>query len=238
MLRMRRVSDCREVFSIELRESMFRDRAEAGRRLGARLGERGLSGDVIVLGLPRGGVPVACEAAAMIDAPVDLLIVRKLGAPFNPELAVGSIASGGITVYNRGILAQLGIDEEALEPIAEREHRELERREKAYRGDKPLPKLAGKTVVLVDDGAATGATMHAGVEAVKALGPDRTIVALPTSSREAADRLRSVADEVIVLSIPEPYYAVGSWYLDFDQLSDEDVTDWLARAARRTTVSK
>lgn len=218
--------------------TMFRDRVEAGQRLGARLLERHLTGDVIVLGLPRGGVPVACEVAAAIGAPVDVLIVRKLGAPFNPELAVGSIASGGITVYNRWILEQLGIGEEELAPIAEREHAELARRERAYRGDDPLPDLAGKVVVIVDDGAATGATMHAGVEAVKALAPERVIVALPTSSRDAADRLARVADEVIALSTPEPYYAVGSWYLEFGQVSDEEVADWLARSAGRDNATQ
>jgi putative phosphoribosyl transferase len=216
---------------------MFRNRVEAGRRLGARLLERHLTGDVIVLGLPRGGVPVACEVAAAIGAPVDVLIVRKLGAPSNPELAVGSIASGGITVYNRDILELLGIGEADLAPIAEREHRELARREQAYRGAEPLPDLAGKVVVIVDDGAATGATMHAGVEAVKALMPHRIIVALPTSSRDAAARLERVADEVIILSTPEPYYSVGSWYLEFGQLSDADVAEWLARSARREVAN-
>jgi predicted phosphoribosyltransferase len=212
----------------------FRDRSDAGRRLGERLAERHIGGgDVVVLGLPRGGIPVACEAAAAIGAPVDVLVVRKLGAPFNPELAVGSIASGGVTVLNSWILEQLGLDEQDLAPIIEREQRELRRREKAYRGDQALPDLAGKVVVLVDDGAATGATMHAGVEAVRALGRSRVIVALPTSSSEAADRLRAVADEVIALSTPEPYFAVGSWYRVFDQLSDEDVAAWLARAAQR-----
>jgi predicted phosphoribosyltransferase len=193
---------------------------------------------VIVLGLPRGGVPVACEVGGAIGAPVDVLIVRKLGAPFNPELAIGSIASGGVTVYNDRILEQLGIGPKELAPIVEREHEELARREQLYRGDAPLPELAGKVVVLVDDGAATGATMHAGVEAVKALAPARVIVALPTSSRDAAERLGRVADEVIILSTPEPYYSVGSWYLEFGQLSDADVSDWLARTGggRQETV--
>lgn len=186
-----------------------------------------------MLGLPRGGIPVACEAAAEIGAPVDVLVVRKLGAPFNPELAVGSIASGGVTVYNRWILEQFGLDEDDLAPIVEREQKELSRRERAYRGGVALPELSGKVVVLVDDGAATGATMHAAVEAVRALGPKRIIVALPTSAREAAERLAAVADEVVALSTPEPYFAVGSWYRVFDQLSDEDVADWLARAPRR-----
>jgi putative phosphoribosyl transferase len=215
-------------------DTSFRDRSDAGRRLGRRLAERHIGGeDVVVLGLPRGGIPVACEAAAIIGAPVDVLVVRKLGAPFNPELAVGSIASGGATVYNRWILEQFGLDEADLAPIVEREKQELARRERVYRGGIALPDVSGKVVVLVDDGAATGATMHAAVEAVRALGPSRVIVALPTSARDAADRLRAVADEVVTLSTPEPYFAVGSWYRVFDQLSDEDVADWLARAPRR-----
>lgn len=215
---------------------MFLDRSDAGRRLGAKLAERYPDGgELVVLGLPRGGVPVACEVAAALGAPVDVLIVRKLGAPFNPELAVGSIASGGITVFNRRILRELGLREADLAPIIEQERLELERRERVYRHGQALPDLAGKTVVLVDDGAATGATMQAGVEAIRKLKPkpNRIVVALPTSSSEAAVRLRAVADEVIALSIPEYYFAVGSWYEVFDQLSDDDVADWLGRAAQR-----
>ena len=213
---------------------IFRDRSDAGRRLGAKLAERYPDGGkLVVLGLPRGGVPVACEVAAALGAPVDVLVVRKLGVPFNPELAVGSIASGGITVFNSGILDELGLGEDDLAPIIERERRELERRERVYRHGRALPDLAGKTVILVDDGAATGATMQAGVEAVRKLKPRRIVVALPTSSSEAAVRLQAAADEVVALSIPEYYFAVGSWYEVFDQLSDGDVADWLARAAHR-----
>jgi putative phosphoribosyl transferase len=207
----------------------FRDRIDAGRQLGARLRAANVGDDVVVLGLARGGIPVACEAAAAIGAPADVLVVRKIGAPFNPELAVGSIASGGITVFNHWILQTLGLDEADLAPIIEREERELHRREQAYRSDRALPDLQGKTVVLVDDGAATGATMHAGVEAVRTLDPRRVIVALPTSSVDAAERLRSVADEVIALSTPEPYFSVGSWYQSFGQVDDAEVAEWLGR---------
>lgn len=215
------------------RQRIFRDRGDAGRELGVRLATEKLRGEIIVLGLPRGGVPVACAVADALDAPVDVLVVRKLGAPFNPELALGSIATGGVTVYNERLLAELGLDEEALAPVREREELELARREHAYRAGKPPPSVAGKTVVLVDDGVATGATMEAGVEAVRALGPERIVVAVPTSSREAAERLAATADQVIALSIPEPYMAVGAWYEVFDQLSDAEVADYLARAERR-----
>jgi putative phosphoribosyl transferase len=211
-------------------ERIFHDRADAGRQLGRKLLERGVGGDVIVLGLPRGGVPVACAVAAALDAPVDVLVVRKLGAPFNPELALGSVAAGGVIVYNERILHLLGLDEEALAPILERERQELARREQTYRGDKPLPELRGKTVILVDDGAATGATMHAAVKAVSTLEPERIIVALPTSAVDTVARLATVADEVVSLSTPEPYFSVGTWYQVFDQLSDRDVVDCLDRA--------
>jgi putative phosphoribosyl transferase len=212
---------------------IFADRVDAGRQLAARLDAEGIGGEVIVFGLPRGGVPVAVEVAEALNAPVDVLLVRKIGAPFNPELAVGSIAMGGVIVHNRWIIDQLGLDDSDLAPIIERESAELERRERAYRGDRPWPALEGKTVILADDGAATGATMHAAVAAVKTLGPKRIVVALPTSSAEAADRLAAVADDVVVLSIPEPYFAVGHYYRDFGQVSDDEVCAALASARRK-----
>ena len=218
----------------ELRSSrsrlIFDDRVDAGRQLGLQLKQLDIVGDTVVLGLPRGGLPVAVEVAAALAAPVDVLLVRKIGAPFNPELAVGSIAMGDVIVHNRWILDQLGLDDDDLAPIIERERQELRRRERAYRGDRPWPELTGKTVVLVDDGAATGATMHAAVVSVRTLAPERIVVALPTSSREAADRLAAVADYVVALSTPEPYFAVGYYYRDFGQLSDDDVCAALAGA--------
>jgi predicted phosphoribosyltransferase len=189
-----------------------------------------MGAEAVVLGLPRGGVPVASEVAAALDAPLDVLVVRKLGAPFNRELAVGAIATGGVVVYNRWLLNELGLDEEALAPILDRERAELARRERVYRGSSPPVHVAHKTVILVDDGAATGATMHAGIEAIRALGATRVVVALPTSSREAVNRLAEAADELVVISVPEPYMAVGAWYELFDQLSDADVAECLARA--------
>jgi putative phosphoribosyl transferase len=211
---------------------IFRDRQAAGRELGRQLGKLGLTGELLVLGLPRGGVPVACEVARELDAPVDVLVVRKLGAPFNPELAVGAIAFGGVTIYNGDLLMALGLTEESLEPIRARELAELQRRERVYRGDSPSPDLAGKTVILVDDGVATGATMSAAVLAARKLGPRRIIVAVPASARDSKVRLEEVADRVVALAVPEPYYGVGAWYEHFPQLTDHEVLGWLAGAAR------
>jgi predicted phosphoribosyltransferase len=212
---------------------MFPDRQTAGRELGERLKRLGLNGDILVLGLPRGGLPVACEAAAALDAPVDALVVRKLGAPFNAELAVGAVALGGVTVYNEDLLAQLGLAEEDIEPIRVRELAELARRERVYRRDAPPLDVAGRTVILVDDGLATGATMHAAVRAVRALDPRRIIVAVPHGAVDAVARLEQVADRVVALETPEPYFGVGAWYAEFPQLDDDEVLAWLAAAAQR-----
>jgi predicted phosphoribosyltransferase len=211
----------------------FADRSAAGRELGGRLADAGIEGDIVVLGLPRGGIPVACEVAAALDAPVDALIVRKLGAPFNPELALGAIAYGGVTVYNDELLEQLGIEESQLEPIRSRELAELERRERTYRADRPPLKIAGATVVIVDDGMATGATMHAAVVATRALAPKRIVVAVPTAAVDAVERLERVADEVVALMTPEPYFGVGAWYSRFPQLTDDEVVEALAAAHAR-----
>jgi putative phosphoribosyl transferase len=202
---------------------VFHDRREAGRALGRRLAQIAPEGPLLILGLPRGGVPVAAEVAAALGAPLDVFIVRKLGAPYNPELAVGSVALGGITVYNERLLEQLGLSEQSIEDIRQREIAELERRDRIYRGNKPPPAITSKTVVLVDDGVATGATMHAAVKAVRASEPQRIIVAVPTISVEAERRLRQAADEIVALAIPDPYIAVGAWFERFDQLSDEEV---------------
>jgi predicted phosphoribosyltransferase len=218
---------------------MFADRGAAGRDLGRRLAESGIQGDVLVFGLPRGGIPVACEVAAALGAPVDALIVRKLGAPFNPELALGAIAYGGVTVYNDDLLAQLDIDESALEPVRERELKELERRESIYRAGLPAPAIAGATVIIVDDGMATGATMHAAVLATRALGPARIVVAVPTAAADAVRRLEGVADQVVALATPEPYFGVGAWYSNFAQLTDGEVVDALAATrSRQRMVSR
>jgi len=212
--------------------TIFRDRKEAGRRVAARLSRLDLAGDIIVLGLPRGGVPVAYEVAKELDAPLDVLVVRKLGAPFDPELAVGAIAYGGVTVLNEPELESLGLDEAALEPTRRKEHEELLRRERAYRSDEAPLDVHGKTVIIVDDGIATGATMHAAVVAIRKLAPASIIVAVPTSARSSVARIEAVADRVIALETPEPYYGVGAWYANFSQVEDDDVVE--ALAARRS----
>jgi predicted phosphoribosyltransferase len=201
--------------------------------LGARLAKLGIRGDVLVLGLPRGGVPVACEVAERLGAPVDVLIVRKIGAPSNPELAVGAVASGGVTVYNDDVLAGLDLLREDVEPIRRRELLELERREAAYRRRAGAPDVSGRTVVIVDDGMATGATMYAAALAIRSLGPQRIVVAVPTAARDAAERLAAVADRVVALEMPEPYFGVGAWYEEFRQLDDEEVVAALAAASER-----
>jgi putative phosphoribosyl transferase len=209
---------------------MFADRIAAGRELGRTLAAAGIEGKVVVLGLPRGGVPVACEVAAALAAPVDALIVRKLGAPFNPELALGAIAHGGVTVYNEELLAQLQLDEADLDAVRASELAELERRERAYRAGRLPLALAGATVVIVDDGMATGATMHAAVVATRALGPAHIVVAVPTAAIDAVERIERVADRVVALATPEPYFGVGAWYSRFPQLTDEEVVAALAAA--------
>ena len=212
---------------------IFRDREEAGRELGKRLRELHLDGGVLVLGLPRGGIPVACEVATALDAPVDALVVRKLGAPFNRELAVGAVAFGGVTIYNDALLEMFSLSEQGLEPTRRTELAELERRERVYRGGAPPPAIENRTVVLVDDGMATGATMHAAVLATKALKPRRVIVAVPTAARDTVERLERIADQVVALETPEPYYAVGAWYAAFPQLGDDEVVTGLETAAKR-----
>jgi predicted phosphoribosyltransferase len=213
---------------------IFRDRMDAGAQLGKRMRGLKLGENVIVLGLPRGGVPVALEVAKALDVPLDVMVVRKLGARFNAELALGAVAFGGVTVYNAALLRDLGLDESDVEDTRIREQAELERRERAYRGQRPMPELNGKTVVLVDDGIATGATMQAAVAATRALHPRRVIVAVPTSAVDSASRLEGTADRVIVLATPEPYCSVGAWYQEFHQLDDAEVVHCLDVAAERT----
>jgi putative phosphoribosyl transferase len=215
---------------------VFDDRSEAGRCLAAEIKHRGLK-NAIVLGLPRGGVPVAYEVALAIDAPLDVLVVRKLGVPFQPELALGAIASGGVRVLNEELLNELpGVDESTIEAIIEKETEELKRREVLYRGDRPLPELHSKDVLVVDDGMATGATMWAAAKAVKQQHPAKIIIAVPTASSSAVRLVENSADEVICLDTPPSFSAVGYYYRDFGQTTDGEVREtlqeaWQARSA-------
>jgi predicted phosphoribosyltransferase len=207
----------------------FRDRAEAGHELGERLAE-GYAGrpEVLALALPRGGVVVGREVADRLDAPLDVLVVRKLGFPGQSELAMGAIASRGVRVLNEALLEQTGVSEAHVEDVVARERVELERREVVYRGDRPAPDVAGKTVLVVDDGLATGSTMLAAVQALRSLRAGRIVVAVPTAPRQTCEALEDVADEVVCLRQPEPFYAVGLSYEDFAEVSDDEVRALLA----------
>jgi putative phosphoribosyl transferase len=209
----------------------FRDRKDAGHRLAARLAAYASRPDVVVLALPRGGLPVAYEVAHALGAPLDVFLVRKLGMPGHEEFAIGAIASGGVLVLNEETVRDYGVRRDQVEAIVDAEKQELERRERSYRGDRPFPDLAGRTVILIDDGLATGSTMRAAVAALRQERPARVIVAVPTAPPETCDEMRAIVDEMICLITPEPFYAVGLWYEDFSQTSDEEVRELLERAA-------
>ena len=207
----------------------FRNRIEAGRLLAERLRAYGGRDDVVVLGLPHGGVPIAFEIARDLEAPLDVFLVRKLGVPGHEEVALGAIATGGMRVLNKELIESLNIPPEWIEAIDAKERRELERRERLYRADRPPPDLAGKTVVLVDDGLATGSTMLAAVHAIREDDPARIVVAVPVAAPDVCAALRAVADEVVCLRTPQPFRAVGLWYDDFSQTTDDEVSDLLRR---------
>ncbi len=211
----------------------FVDRVDAGRRLGVALLSRSAERPLVVLGLPRGGIPVAARVAEELHAPLDIFVVRKLGVPGHEELALGAIASGGAQVFNHDIVAQLRMQPELLERVAAREWKELHRRERAYRGDTPFPAIAGATVIVVDDGAATGASMHAAIVALRQLKPRAIIAAIPVASREAVRMFHTVADDCVAVIRPEPFYGVGIWYEDFSEVSDNEVHALLAGAHKR-----
>jgi putative phosphoribosyl transferase len=217
-----------------LPSTRFRDRQEAGQQLAARLTPYAKRDDIVVLALPRGGVPVAFEVARALEAPLDIFLVRKLGAPGHPEFAIGAIASGGVRVLSLDVIAELGIPPEIIEEVAERERLEIERREKAYHGNRPPLALRGKTVIVVDDGLATGSTMEAAVKALREYHPAKIIVAAPVGSADSCRRMRAVADEAICLQTPEPFNAVGQWYQVFDQTTDAEVVELLRRANDRS----
>jgi len=205
----------------------YRDRATAGRLLAQRLADYRGRTDVIVLALPRGGVPVAAEVARELGAPLDVFLVRKLGVPAHPELAMGAIAEGGVRVLSDDVIRELGIPERAIEQVAARELIELERRERQYRGARETPDVRNRIVIIIDDGLATGATMEAAVLALRERHPARVIAAAPVGAPESTARLRNVADDVICLQTPDPFSAVGLWYEDFSQTSDEEVRQLL-----------
>src|SRR6202047_2779077 len=208
---------------------LFRDRREAGRLLAAKLRTYANRSDVIVLALPRGGVPVAYEVANALGAPLDVFVVRKLGIPGYEELAMGAVATGGVRVLNDEIVRGLRIPEYIIDAVAARDQQELRRRERLYRGGRPPPDVRGRTMILVDDGLATGATMRAAIMALRQLQPARIVVATPTASPEICEELRSEVDEVICAITPQPFLAVGHWYEDFSQTTDDEVRNLLAR---------
>lgn len=213
---------------------VFRDRAQAGRRLASALADYRDHADPVVLGLPRGGVPVAFEVARALDAPLDVFVVRKLGAPGHPELAMGAIASGGVRVMNDRVVADLAIPESAIAAVGAAEQLELERRERSLRDDgSEAERLDGRTVILIDDGLATGASMRAAILALQAHDVAELIVAVPIAAPEACDAIRDAVDAVVCAVTPTPFHSVGAWYADFAQITDAEVRALLAEARSR-----
>jgi predicted phosphoribosyltransferase len=212
----------------------FENRRDAGHRLAAELRAYADRPEVIVLALPRGGVPVGYEVATALRAPLDVFVVRKLGVPWHEELAMGAIASGGVRVLDEDLIRVARVSAEDVESVTRAERAELERRERQYRGDRPFPDLTGRTVILVDDGLATGSTMRAAVAALRKEGPARIVVAVPVAARETCAAFRDIADEIICAETPEPFVAVGVWYDDFSQTTDAEVHTLLDRADGRS----
>jgi putative phosphoribosyl transferase len=204
-------------------EARFADRSAAGRELAERLSRYAGRKDIVVLGLPRGGVPVAYEVAAALAAPLDVFVVRKLGVPGHEELAMGAIASGGVRVLNERVVNEVGIDAPEIEAVADRERAELERRERAYRGERDPIDVDGKTVIVVDDGLATGATMRAAITALRDRRADAIVVAVPTGSPQTCAEIGETVDEIVCARTPEEFTAVGVWYRDFEPTSDDEV---------------
>lgn len=211
----------------------FLDRVEAGRALAERLAEEGDWRDALVLALPRGGVPVAFEIAERLGLELDILVVRKLGTPGNRELAMGAIASGGVRVMNDDILRYVPVSQAEIDGTIAQESHELQRRERAYRGDRPRPVIDKRAVILVDDGLATGATMRAAVQAVHKLGARSVTVAVPVAAPDSVAQLEPLTDAIVCLHLPHDLYAIGRWYVNFDQTPDRQVVDLLQRAWNR-----
>ena len=216
--------------------ALFRDRRHAGQLLAAQFGHYAGRDDVIVLALPRGGVPVAFEVARALEAPLDVFTVRKLGVPGHEELAFGAIATGGVRVLDDDLVRELNLPASAIEHVTEQERYELGRRERAYRGDRPAVEVAGKTVIVVDDGLATGASMRAAVRALRALRPARIVVGVPTGAEATCNTLSREVDALVCVSMPEPFYAVGWHYHDFQPTSDQEVSRLLT-AARKSAAA-
>jgi putative phosphoribosyl transferase len=210
----------------------FRDRYHAGRQLAAALAPYAGRPNLLVLALPRGGVPVGYEVARALNAPLDIMLVRKLGVPGHEELAMGAIASGGVRVLSNDIIEALGIPDRMIATVAANEEQELARREKAYRDDRPPPDVGGKTVILVDDGLATGSTMRAAAAAIQTQCPERLVIAVPVAPQQTCESLLQHADDVVCATVPDPFFAVGNWYDDFSQTTDTEVRELLQRAAR------
>ena len=213
--------------------ALFSNRTDAGAVLAERLLEYAGRPDVLVLALPRGGVPVAFPVACALRAPLDVFLVRKLGVPGYEELALGAIASGGVRVLNDEVRREIDLPDDVIDALAQREALELRRRELRYRGERPVPTIRGQIVILIDDGLATGATMRAAALALRQMEPAKLIVAVPVAAPETCEALRREADQVVCLATPDPFVAVGAWYDDFSQTSDEEVTDLLEQARRR-----
>ena len=211
---------------------IYRDRYEAGRVLAGRLVPYQNRADTVVLALPRGGVPVGSEVARRLGAPLDVFVVRKLGVPGHEELAMGAIASGGVRIVSETVVEALGIPERVIATVAAAEAQELERRERIYREGRLFPEVRGRTVILVDDGLATGSTMRAAAAALRSLGAARLVAAVPVAPREGCDAMWEVVDDVVCARIPERFLAVGEWYEDFSQTSDEEVSELLRRGQR------
>src|SRR3979490_371785 len=215
----------------DMEPGFFHDRSEAGRLLAEKVGAYANRPDVLVLALPRGGVPVAYEVARALGAPLDVFVVRKLGVPGYEELAMGAVATGGVRVLNDQLVERLGIPEQLIDAVAARELQELARRERLYRGSRPPPDVRGRTVIMVDDGLATGATMYAAIEALRKQNPASIVVAVPTASPDTCEEMKKKADDVICAVTPEPFHAVGRWYQVFSQTTDEEVAELLAQAS-------
>ncbi len=213
--------------------NQFNNRHDAGQFLATKLQQYANRDDVLVLGLPRGGVPVAYEVAEALNAPLDVFVVRKLGVPGHEELAMGAIASGNTRVLNRDVVQGTGVSQDVIDRITQREREELQRREHAYRDDRPEPAIKDKTVILVDDGLATGATMWAAVVALRQLDPAQIVVAVPASSPETCADFESEVDQIVCAITPVPFAGVGRWYRDFSQTTDDEVRDLLRQAAQR-----